>query len=529
MQVKRLRSEDGYTMLAVIGAIALITVLVSAAVAATNGDLGLTKRNLDEKRAYAAAQAGIADYAFHLNDDNGYWKRCTAVPAPNAVNLQGANPLKTRQVPGATGDERYAIELLRSSSTAQNCNANNPPYYNMLEQSGTYVGTFRIRSTGYSGDAKRSIVATFKKAGFLDYVYFTEYETSDPVTYGYANPSPEFETVSRECATFRRDGRPRATSTRDWCNTIVFVDDDDIDGPMHTNDDFCINPGDEPNFGRSATDAIEVGAPSPGYHSSSSSGNGCTGPAEEPGPGTFITDADILEPPPTNADLKTYAGPPYTYTGQTRIELSGTNMRVNGGSLVPIPPGGVIYVQNDPSTACSTNYSPFNVTYPASSPCGNAIVRSSGSYSGQLTIAAQNDIIIDGSLVHSGNGLLGLIANNFVRVKHPCEDDVDLPGSLSDPVIDAAILAIDHSFIVDHYNCGDDDNLGTLRVNGSIAQKFRGAVGTTRGTGYTKDYNYDDRLLYQEPPHFFDPVTFAWHVGRQTLDFPAPSQPTVPG
>ena len=95
-------------------------------------------------------------------------------------------------------------------------------------------------------------------------------------------------------------------------------------------------------------------------------------------------------------------------------------------------------------------------------------------------------------------------------------------GSLTNPRIDAAILAINHSFIVDHYNCGAP--LGTLTVNGAISQKFRGPVGTSSGgtvvTGYGKDYNYDDRLRYQEPPHFLDPVESAWHVQRETLDFP---------
>ena len=42
-----------------------------------------------------------------------------------------------------------------------------------------------------------------------------------------------------------------------------------------------------------------------------------------------------------------------------------------------------------------------------------------GTYTGQLTIAAENDIIVDGNLTRTGNGLLGLVANNFVRVKHP--------------------------------------------------------------------------------------------------------------
>ena len=78
--------------------------------------------------------------------------------------------------------------------------------------------------------------------------------------------------------------------------------------------------------------------------------------------------------------------------------------------------------------------------------------------------------------------------------------------------IDAAILAINHSFIVDNYGCGSD--LGTLTVNGAIAQKYRGAVGTTGGNGYVKNYNYDDRLKYIEPPSFIEPKKPLGHRPR---------------
>jgi hypothetical protein len=532
MYLRLARSEEGYTMIAVVGAISLVSLLVAAALAATRSDLGLVRRDLDDKRAYAAAQAGISDYALHLNDDNGYWKLCAGVPGQpgvdQAVNLQDANPLVTRPVRGATGDERYAIQLLHASNTSLNCNPSNPPFYNMVEQSGTNVGTFRIKSTGYSGKAKQSIVATFKKASFLDFVYFTQFETSDPVTYGYQNPSADLTAANTQCSKFRREGRPRrgSISPSEICDTIVFVDNDDIDGPLHTNDDLCINGGATPNFGRSSADMIEVSSPPRGYYSPTpTSGNGCQGSSvTTPSPGNFTTNAPVLTPPATNADLKTFAGPTYTYTGQTKITLSGTSMTVtkNTGQVVgpiSVPSGGVVYVQNDPTTACSTDYSPFNATYPSSSPCGNVIVHSTpNTYSGQLTIAAENDVIIDGSITHTGNGLLGLIANNFVRIKHPCSSGTNQSGSLSSPTIDAAILAIDHSFIVDEYNCGAQ--LGTLHVNGAIAQKYRGAVGTVGNSGYVKDYNYDDRLRYQEPPHFFDPVQFAWHVQRETLAFP---------
>jgi hypothetical protein len=541
MPVKLARSEEGYTMISVVGAIALVTMLVGAALAATNADLNLVRRDLDDKRAYAAAQAGVADYSFHLNNDNGYWKYCAPPvytgPAPvnPALNLEGSTN-RTRAVPGATGNERYAIELLHADSTSQQCNPSAPPFYNMLEQSGTSAGTFRIRSTGFAGvdrngdgrgDVRQSIVATFKKASFLDFVYFTQLETSDPVTYGFPPGSQAEDGAYEQCDLFRREGRQSQPipGTGQYCTTIVFADDDDIDGPLHTNDDLCIESGGTPSFGRDSADVIEVSSPPRGY--GSPSGTGCGGNASQPSPGTFITNAPVLEPPPTNADLRNFAGPSYTYTGQTRIELTGNSMRINGGSSISLPPSGVVYVANG---SCSTSYSPFTATYPTSSGCGNAIVKNvnNATYSGALTIAAENDIIIDGTIrrnTSSPTAVLGLVANNFVRVRHAYPNQ-DGPGDcngdtgetrLEDLRIDAAILAIDHSFIVDHYDCGDQ--LGELEVNGAIAQKYRGPVGTVGGHGYLKDYNYDDRLRYTEPPHFFDPIQFAWRVQRETLDF----------
>jgi hypothetical protein len=539
---KRLAGEDGYTILAVIGAISLVTLMVGAGVAATNGDLRSVRRDLSSKQAYAAAQAGIADYVFHLSNDVGYWTRCnTNLPTPNAVNLEGSTTNR-RPVPGATDGSTYAIGLLHASTSPSNqaCNISNPTG-TMLEAGGPNIGTFRIRSTGFSGNTKSSIVATFKQATFLDYVYFTQLETSDPVTYGFPNPSAALTGAYSQCTKFRRDGRESqsipGSSPAQSCDQIVFISADNIKGPVHTNDD--LKTCGTPTFGRNTTDITEVSAPVPGW--SRSTATGCSGNPTFKGP--FVTNAPVLTPPPTNFSLASIAGPNYTYTGQTQITLTGSNMQINGGPSVPIPPDGVVYVKNG---SCTSSYSPFTVTYPASSGCGNAIVHSSSDYTGQLTIAAENDVIIDGSLhrASGSGGLLGLLANNFVRVKHPicpqndpncdgttsaetgknqCNSGVSGPGSIQNATIDAAILAISHSFIVDHYDCGGT-GLGTLTVNGAISQKFRGAVGTNSNgnvaNGYSKSYNYDDRLRYQEPPSFFDPVQSAWHIQRETLDYP---------
>ena len=90
-------------------------------------------------------------------------------------------------------------------------------------------------------------------------------------------------------------------------------------------------------------------------------------------------------------------------------------------------------------------------------------------------------------------------------------------SSLTDPTIDAAILSVTHSFIVDNYNCGAP--LGTLTVNGVIAQNYRGPVatgGTGISTGYAKDYVYDERLQSLSPPYFLNPVDAGWQVQRIT-------------
>jgi hypothetical protein len=81
--------------------------------------------------------------------------------------------------------------------------------------------------------------------------------------------------------------------------------------------------------------------------------------------------------------------------------------------------------------------------------------------------------------------------------------------------IDAAILTLKHSFIVDNHKCGQA--LNKLTVNGAISQSYRGPVGSVDGNGthgYIKDYQYDDRLKYRTPPHFLQPTSSSWNVWR---------------
>ena len=165
------------------------------------GDIPLTSHDLSNKRAYEAARAGAEDYAFHLYSEPTYWTKC--VPeGTNAVNLKNSTT-KRRKVPGDPTAE-YAIELIPATGKT-NCSTA-APTETMIETSGPGTGSFRIRSTGFVGNSKVSLTTTFKRPSFLDYVYFTQLETSDPLTYGFDNPSTAAHGCQQTVRTHLRTG-----------------------------------------------------------------------------------------------------------------------------------------------------------------------------------------------------------------------------------------------------------------------------------------------------------------------------------
>jgi hypothetical protein len=306
----------------------------------------------------------------------------------------------------------------------------------------------------------------------------------------------------------------------DGCTEIQFAPGDRINGPFHTNDEILVCGA--PTFGRNAQDRIEVSGP--GWRPS------CGG-SNPNFVGTWTPNAPLLTLPPTDNSLSTIATSAYRFTGTTSITLNGANMSVTNTTMglnnvsMALPANGVIYVQNG---TCGVAYQPLN---PYGDPQGCANVYVHGSYSQDLTIATEKDIIVNDDVTRSGDVMLGLIANNFVRIYHPVtHNDPNNPfnctnsaGTQQDIQIDAAILSLQHSFTVDNYYCGNA--LGTLTVNGVIGQKFRGPVGRGSGgtviNGYTKNYNYDDRMRFRSPPHFLDPVQASWRVSRYTEQIPA--------
>ncbi|HEX7297695.1 MAG TPA: hypothetical protein VF257_01730 [Solirubrobacteraceae bacterium] len=496
-------------MIVVIGALTIGSLLSIWALDAATGDLPGAKGSQDRKAAYAAAESGLDYYRFRLANDNDIWKDCATVDPPGTnprspINQQwngtGADPRQWKNVTGSSA--QFTVELLPANGAAA-CNTAQPEA-TMID---TSSGSFRIRATGRVGKVKRSIVGTFRRKTFLDFLYYTDYETMDPI----ATSNPTWS--QDNCVRYRPD-RPNG------CVQIQFGSFDRLNGPVHSNDSWLICGG--ATFGRTSADKLESSQAAPGWVSA-----GCAGSPNFRSP--LKAGVPSMDMPDTNSSLASAAVNPYRYTGKTLITLKGTVMDVtlsDGTTLLnqPLPANGILWV-GDGGCAVPDDPPP-NAKYNESAGCANVYVH--GTYSRDLTIASARDIIVDGDITHTDTAVAGLIAENFVRVQHKvtwsgntCTGDA--PGVAGDRTIDAAIMSVQHSFFADNYDCGSP--LGVLHVFGAIAQRFRGTVATSSGgtvaTGYAKDYNYDDRFHYRNPPFFLSPVDSAWLRIRQNEQVPA--------
>ena len=377
----------------------------------------------------------------------------------------------------------------------------------------------------------RTVKVGIRRQGFLDFLYLTDYEIVDPALSG--DPS----TCQYRAWQWNPNINNYGPNTSN-CSVVYWTDSAVLNGPVHTNDGLYVCGS--PTFNGN-TDTY--------YNSpASQSVNGATrfvGPGVVRNPLNCANSPSfdrVQDPasganlpfPPANTAIRTQAdgavgGQGCLYTGPTTITLHNagntgqmdvvspgthsTNSGCGPGTNLNLPVNGVVYVQSVPSSTSDPNNGPCT-----GSACnGDANVL--GTLAGQLTIAAQNDIIIKGNVLYhqfpSGTDVLGLIANNDVIIYHPVNGSgVNQAGSLSNPTVDAAILALDHSFYVQNWSKGAP--LGSLTINGVITQEFRGAVGTFGGspptivTGYNKNYTYDTRLKYLSPPYFLSPTQSAW-------------------
>jgi hypothetical protein len=163
---------------------------------------------------------------------------------------------------------------------------------------------------------------------------------------------------------------------------------------------------------------------------------------------------------------------------------------------------------------------------------GTAYIK--GSVNANVTVGTSQDIIVTGDLTYTNDprthaestDIVGLIPGHSAWVYHPVSHSYYggysemLSSSERVHEIDAAILTIQDSFIVQQYDRGS--YLGTLTVYGSLAQNYRGTVGASYSngttTGYLKNYQYDTRFVGGaiQPTYFLKPLSAQWQYESVT-------------
>jgi Tfp pilus assembly protein PilX len=561
------REDRGSALVLVIGSMFVLSLFVGVSMTYAVRTLHTSSDARDSKQALAAAEAGVDDYLARLNRDDAYWLHAdcanTALKGP-ATSGGAACGWGSSTAPGW-------LTVPGSDTGAQF-------HYDVSTTSTRVDGRIELTTTGRSGDAYRTTQVVLRRGGFGEFLYYTVYETISPANeavYGINNASAQDKCSHYYWEPVTATSKPRDASCRD----LSFITGDKINGPLHTNDTMLMSgaPRFSGTTTTSTPACRPVNGVTPPATSCYRKATGSTAPvfskgiAYRPEVELPSTGGDLN----VHVDPVQTSRPGCLYTGPTRIRLnSNGDMQVWSPHSTSVNPGcgapgtdsdqlgsplgatvrlpaetPLVMVRHVPATqatptsaSCPTGSiggypqaNDYNLTF-AEMGCRLGTLYLEGTLKGRLTISAENNILITGNVTYAGgtNGtdVLGLIAQNSVEIYHPVQRGnctqtsngtctayaysnlAGLNGSvLTNVTIQASVLTLQHSFGVQSYSLGGQ--LGTITVYGSIAQRYRGPVGTSGGSGYLKNYNYDTRLRYAPPPFFLDPVRSSW--GQKTF------------
>lgn len=539
----RLRgSEEGVALVAVVGLSVVMLLLAAMALSFSASGMVKARNDQDGNAALAAAYAGVDEYSSRLSNDSTY-QRFGNPAAPFTV-ATGSAALVTLP---ATNNDAFGIGATGTWGGLAGTSGRAAFRYEVDNSLYSKSGIVRVRSTGKVGQVTRSVVANLKQKGFINYLYFTDYELSDPQITG-----------STTCTLDEISYAPHHPD----CVEIQFGTDDYLHGPVHSNDRIKICGS---NFDQGVSTSTLL---NPNFL------NSCPGESISWGVGTRPSYSEKLPLPATNASManETRADldedvprPGCMYTGPTTITfLASGKMRVvspwtkftrpsfttgipsenpvdcgrlsdlnsTAGALVNVPDQNLIFVQtvppgtNDPNSWAATptgvtctgtgdasGWKYGTVRYPlehevlpptstSALPAyqckrGDAFVR--GEVKGAVTVAADTFIYVTGDItyVDPASDMLGLVGQDAVWVWNPmtscsgsgasrkCAAMTSNGGPpAGDRDISAAILSVGHTFQVQNYDTGNGGYRGVLNVTGAIAQTYRGTVSVKEGTGH---------------------------------------------
>jgi Tfp pilus assembly protein PilX len=453
--------ERGVALITVIGLGAVLLILSATMVSVAIGGTRASRSDSDFNAAIAAAYAGVEDYQSKLANDNTYTQYGTkATEFSKTSTFTGTADNRAFGV-GATGTW---MPVGDSTTSSYRYEVDNSAY--------SKSGILRLRATGKVGTTTRSVVAGLKQKGFIDFLYFTDYEIIDP------------QLSNTSCA----PAYDWAVTSRANCSPLQFGPADVIDGPLHTNDTLLIcgatfngtvtsaNPGtprfdtpsgcSAPTFAVSGSPAFAKRVDMPATNQSlrqevrSDLKNstvprpGClyTGPTTI----TFNSGGTMTVYSPYTVATNV-AGEPVTSgsvaggCGSPGFSASGSTLGSPGGQTLPVPANNLVFVQDVPSLASDPNFpktalKSFSCTGADGKVAGNGVgfpvrdetppvtsgdtisygctkgdVFVKGALKGNVTLAAANYVYVTGDLtyVDPAADMLGLVGQNAVFVHNP--------------------------------------------------------------------------------------------------------------
>lgn len=571
LRMRSRRGEGGQTMPLVLGIILVLTLGTVVLVQNTFQQFPIVTKDVIQHQAYRAMVSGLDEYQYAVNA-NANFAACSA----KFVNGSGTT-IGNSTLTGASS-VCSALTFGTWNSVPGSGAANGPPAWFLIDNPviNTATGNLSIDVVGAAGypnsyNYQTALVTLKPLNGFLLNVLWINYDQIDPAVvnqYGN-NGTPTCD--------YYWNG---PNSLGNNCQIVDFISADSLTGNLFVNDTIfvCGSPkfqniqtadptkmylegqGCSGTPSISGTQADNVGVqPIPTDNSAlatQAASNGCL----YEGPTTIVVNGSNMTVTSPDTPTGTPAGAPGTSMSNDALNAAANTanvcLPVSPATTVPVPANGVVYVETCQKitnsrrvTECNgQTYNPLvnaGETGVGGVTAGDAIVQ--GTVNSPMTIGSANNIVIDGNICYAdavsagtctaapaapSTDVLGLVANNYVEINHPvnnrganvstCSQTLGAGTptcDLQDPYIDAVLLALDHSFLVNNYDTGNP--LGTINLNGTIDQDWRGPVGTFNGSGiasgYAKNYQYDQRLLYLSPPYYLNPGTSQWGFAAFTV------------
>jgi Tfp pilus assembly protein PilX len=474
--MRRLFSRrDGGMALPVVMVTGLVmAVLVGGSLTAVSTGLKVSDRTQDTTGALDAAFAGVQEYSARLSANANY--QAYGNPLSTFTVASGSVvvlPTTTNPAFGLGTTGTWASVPGSSTSASYRYEVDNSGY--------ATTGVVNLRSTGRVGSVTRSVVAQVRQSGFINYLYFTDYEVQDPLI-----------SNNQACAAYA--WQSSSTSTRNSNSCIIsFAPTDTIQGPVHSNDTLSI-------CGSTFGGAVTSSNPKTPI---STTPSGCTTSATY-AVGNGVTYSPQLSMPASNLSMQTVAAASgCLYTGPTQItynndgtmtvkspwtkktEPNGSSsttpamcgtiaaLTSTSGAKVSVLANNLLYVQDVPTSTTDPNYSstaksswPANFTcldssgstaatsstssagwtfgstsYPMASEvpptgwdngsswdtttpaygCRSGDLYVSGTVKGVTTAAASNYVYVVGDLIEKSRtaDLIGLVGNSAILVYNP--------------------------------------------------------------------------------------------------------------